>query len=69
MECDYMDIRYAVVSAHLGNDYIQKISCESHIKEIEKRCETCGDSDYVEEIFDTLEEAEEYLNKMYERGY
>lgn len=54
-------MKYAAVEGHLGGSYVAEINSDEDIELIEEVCETCLDSDFVLGIFDTKEEAEQYL--------
>lgn len=54
-------MQYAAVESHYGDDYIAEINSEKDIEEIEETCERCFDSDFVLGVFNTREEAEQFL--------
>lgn len=54
-------MQYAAVEGHLGENYVAEINSEKDIEEIQEVCERCFDSDFVLAVFDTKEEAEQYL--------
>lgn len=54
-------MQYAEVDGHLGGNYIAEVNDDEDIELIEEVCEICFDADFVLGVFDTKEEAENYL--------
>lgn len=54
-------MQHAAVEGHLGGSYVAEINGDEDIELIEEFCETCFDSDFVLGVFDTKEEAEQFL--------
>lgn len=54
-------VQYAVVQGHLGENYVAEVNDDEDIKLIEETCEICLEYDCVIGVFDTKEEAEQYL--------
>ena len=54
-------VRYAAVENHIGENYVAEVNDDEDIELIQEICETCFDADFVLDIFDTKEEAEQYL--------
>ena len=54
-------MQYAAVEGHLGENYIVSVNDGEDTEWIEEVCETCFDYDRVIGVFDTSEEAEQFL--------
>lgn len=54
-------MQYAAVEGHLGGNYIVAVNDGEDTEWIEEICDTCFDYDRVIGVFDTAEEAEQYL--------
>lgn len=54
-------VKYAAVEGHLNGNYVTEINSDEDIELIEEVCEICFDSDFVLGVFDTKEEAEQFL--------
>ncbi len=54
-------VQYAAVQGHLGGNYVAEVNSDEDIELIGEICETCLDADFVLGVFDTKEEAEQFL--------
>lgn len=54
-------MQYAAVHGHLGENYVEEVNSNLDIEFIEEICDACFDRDRVIGLFDTEEEAEQYL--------
>lgn len=54
-------MKYAAVESHYGDDYVAEVDNNLDIEFIEEVCDACFDRDHVIGLFDTEEEAEQYL--------
>ena len=54
-------VQYAAVEGHLGGNYVAEVNDDEDIELIEEACEICLEYDRVTGVFDTKEEAEQFL--------
>lgn len=54
-------MQYAAVEGHLGGNYVAEVDNNLDIEFIEEICDACFDRDHVIGLFNTEEEAEQYL--------
>lgn len=54
-------MQYAAVKGHLGGSYVAEVNGDEDIELIGEICETCLDADFVLGVFETKEEAEQFL--------
>lgn len=54
-------MQYAAVEGHLGENYVAEVNSNRDIEFIQEMCEICLEYDCVIGLFDTKEEAEQYL--------